>query len=74
MVCSFNQFESSFFEYWPDKNLHIFSCSMHNFTNYFKFLFSQYVCLCELDRFPLRRSQIVKQPLYFVLSFVQLVT
>ena len=41
MVYSFNRFEPSFFEYWPDKNLHsffLFFCSMHNFTNYFKIL------------------------------------
>ena len=58
MMYSFNRFESAFFEYWSDKNLHIFSCSMHNFMNYFKFRFSQYAYLCELDRFSLRRSHV----------------
>ena len=60
MVDSFNRFESSFFEYWPDTKLHIFSCSMRNFTNYFKLQFSQYACLCELDGFLLRRSHMLQ--------------
>ena len=38
MVYSLNQFETSFFEYWPNKNLQIFLCSMRNFTKYLKIL------------------------------------
>ena len=60
MVHSFNRFESSFFECWSNKNLHIFSCSMRNFTNYFKLQFSKYTCLCELDGFLLRRSHMLQ--------------
>ena len=35
IVYSCNRFESSFFKYWPDKNLCSFFCSMRSFTNYF---------------------------------------
>ena len=35
IVHSFNRFESSFFKYWPNKSLHSFFCSLHNFKNYF---------------------------------------
>ena len=50
MVYSFNRFESSFFEYWPDKNLRIFLCSMHNFTIFFKILFFSIRMLVRTSR------------------------
>ena len=46
-VYSFNQFESYFFEYWPDINLRFFFVACVIIRNIFKFRFSQYVCLCE---------------------------
>ena len=60
MVYSLNLFESSFFEYWPDKNLCIISlvaCVILRII--FKFRFSQYACLCKLDGFLLRWSDIL---------------
>ena len=66
MLYMFNRFESSFFEYWPNKNLRIFICSMHNFTKYFKFRFSHYSCLCEQVGFLLRRSHLKNPyPIYY---------